>query len=192
MTMKRSMFANVAARAARIIYLAVPAVALFIVPSALAQQDKYELTDSPPPLKVLPADDRKRLESAKDVKARTKLALEMMETRLSAAAAKSDASDHAGMFDELGAFHAIMDNTLEFLDSSSPNKKKVIYNFKRLEIGLRRMAPRIDVLRRDAPAERERYLFYLARNVRDARARAIEPLFSDTVVPGRPRQQDQQ
>jgi hypothetical protein len=192
MNIKRSMFASFAARAARIIYLAVSAAALFIVPSAFAQQDKYEITDSPPPLKVLAADDRKRLESAKDVKARTKLALEMMEARLAAATARSEASDHSAMFDELGAFHAIMDNTLEFLDTSSPSKKKVIYNFKRLEIGLRRMAPRIDVLRRDAPVERERYLFYLARNVRDARARAIEPLFSDTVVPGRPRQQNQQ
>jgi hypothetical protein len=192
MNITRSMFASFAARAARIIYLAVPAAALFIVPSAFAQQDRYELTDSPPPLKVLAADDRKRLESAKDVKARTKLALEMMEARLTAAAARSEASDHAGMFEQLGSFHAIMDNTLEFLDTSSPNKKTVIYNYKRLEIGLRRMAPRIDVLRRDAPAERERYLFYLARNVRDARARAIEPLFSDSVIPGRPRQQDRQ
>jgi hypothetical protein len=84
-----------------------------------------------------------------------------------------------------------MDDTLNFLDRYSQNRGARLNNFKRLEIGLRRMNPQIDLLRRNAPPERERYLFYLSRNVRDARARAIEPQFGNTVLP-QARQQDNQ
>ncbi len=170
----------------------IPVAALILFAStASAQDDKYELTDSPPPLKLIAATERKQLNAAKDVKERTKLALDLMQARLTTATAKSEATDYAAMFQELGGFHAIMDETLSFLDRFSENRNARLNNFKRLEIGLRRMNPQIDLLRRNSPQERERYLFYLSRNVRDARARAIEPQFSNTVVP-QSRQQEYQ
>lgn len=152
-------------------------------------QESYQVTDSPPPLKVISAADLKLLDSEKNAKDRTKLALELMEIRLAKASAKSAAEDFAGSFAELGGFHALMDDTLAFLDRSSNDRKQILYNFKRLEIGLRRMAPQLEILRREAPADRERYIYYLAKNLREARAKAIEPLFSDSVLPNRQQEQ---
>lgn len=152
-------------------------------------QERYEVTDSPPPLKVISADDRKLLDAEKDVKNRTKLALELMELRLAKASAKSAAEDFAGSSAELGGFHALMDDTLAFLDRASNGRKEILNNFKRLEIGLRRMAPQLEILRREAPADRERYIYSLAKNLREARAKAIEPLFSDSVLPNRQQEQ---
>lgn len=169
----------------RIYFAFIPVVAIIFLASAAAAQDKYEVDDSPPPLKLIAETERKQLNAAKDVKERTKLALDLMQARLTAATAKSEATDYSAMFTELGAFHAIMDDMLNYLDRFSQNRDARLNNFKRLEIGLRRMNPQIDLLRRNSPPERERYLFYLSRNVRDARARAVEPQFSNTVVPNR-------
>lgn len=174
------------------IYFAfIPVVAfIFLASAAAAQDDKYRVDDAPPPLKLIAETTRKQLSAAKNVKERTKLALELMQSRLTAATAKSEGGDYAAMFQELGRFHALMDDTLAFLDRFSESRNARLSNYKRLEIGLRRMNPQIDLLRRNAPPERERYLFYLSRNVREARARAVEPLFGDAVVPQR--QQDNQ
>lgn len=172
----------------RVYFAFIPIMAFLFAVTASAQPDKYELDDSPPPLKLIAESERKLLNASKDVKERTKLALELMQARLTKAVAKGEATEYAAMFTELGAFHAIMDDTLNYISRSSPNRDAKLNNFKRLEIGLRRMNPQIDLLRRNSPPERERYLFNLSRNVRDARARAIEPLFSDTVVPQRQQQ----
>ena len=157
--------------------------------SAAIGQERYDVTDSPPPLKVISLEDRKLLETKKDAKDRTKLALELMEIRLAKASAKSAAEDFAGSFAELGGFHALMHDTLAFLDRSSKGRKEILNNFKRLEIGLRRMAPQLEILRREAPPGRERYIYYLAKDLREARAKAIEPLFSDSVLPIRQQEQ---
>lgn len=161
----------------------------FLSGSSVYAQENYQVTDSPPPLKVISAADRKLLNAEKNVKDRTKLALELMEIRLAKASAKSAAEDFAGSFAELGAFHALMDDTLSLLDRSSNDRKQTLNNFKRLEIGLRRMAPQLEILRREAPPERERYIYYLAKDLRETRAKAIEPLFSDTVLPNRQEEQ---
>ncbi|MEK7855704.1 MAG: hypothetical protein AAB288_06415, partial [Acidobacteriota bacterium] len=60
---------------------------------------------------------------------------------------------------------------------------KVLNNFKRLEIGLRQFRPRLELIRRGIPSEYEPYLRSLIQYVRDARAKAVEPLFGDSVVP---------
>ena len=87
------------------------------------------------------------------------------------------------MFGELGAFHGLVDDTLDFLMHSDKDSDKVLNNFKRFEIGVRGFVPRLEVIRRDLPFRYEFYVRRLAIFLRDARAKAIEPLFSDTVVP---------
>lgn len=147
-------------------------------------QDRYEISDAPPPLKQISAEERKQLTASKNPKDRTRLALEMMELRLAKAATKSAAESYSEAFLELGGFHALMDDMLRYLDKLPGNKRDTLNNFKRFEIGLRRLAPRLELLRREMPSEKERYIYYLARDLREARAKAIEPLFGETVVPG--------
>lgn len=130
-------------------------------------------------------DEHGRLDGASGVKDRTKLALELMNARLTRAEEFNTKGDFTQMYNELGGFHALMDDTLEFLDESGKDRDSVLNNFKRFEIGLRAFAPRLGLLRREIPAEFDPYLKSLLRYLRDARSKAIEPLFADTVVPSR-------
>jgi hypothetical protein len=138
---------------------------------------------APPPLKLLSPDEKNRLASETEVKRRTKLALELMDARLRQAETLDAAENYDEMFVQLGAFHGLMDNTLEFLNKSDKDSNKVITNFKRLEIGLRGFNPRLQMIHHDLPIRYEHYVRNLIRYLRTARARAIEPLFDDTVLP---------
>lgn len=161
-----------------VIFLTLPSI-------AIGQDDLPEV--APPPVKLLSKDERSRLDAkAVDLKARTKLALELMDARLDAAEKWAAGRQFDTMFTELGGFHALMDDSIEFLDRRDTGSNgKVLDNFKRLEIGLRTFSPRIEVIRRELPIRYDDYVRRLMKFVRDARTKATEPLFGDTVVPNR-------
>ena len=138
---------------------------------------------APPPLKLLSQDERSRLVAETEVKRRTKLALELMEARMKQAERLHTSENYDEMFLQLGAFHGLMDNMLDFLNKSDKDSGKVLNNFKRFEIGLRGFTPRLQMIHQDVPTRYEQYVRNLLKNLRMARARAIEPLFDDTVVP---------
>ena len=148
---------------------------------ARAQDDDDDL--APPPLRVMSADEKTRLSAEAEVKRRTKLALELMDLRLKQAEKDDAAEAYDPMYVELGAFHGIMDNMLEFLNKGDKESGKVLNNFKRFEIGLRGFIPRLELMRHDMPIRYEHYLRTLGKNIRAARTKAVENLFDDTVVP---------
>lgn len=151
----------------------------------VAQDPVIDDDIAPPPLKILSQSEKDRLSAETEVKQRTKLGLELMDVRLKQAETLHGAENFDQMFVELGAFHGMMDNMLTFLEKSDRDSRKVIYNFKRFEIGLRGFTPRLELLRRVLPIRYERYVRNLIKYLRNARAKAIEPLFDDTVVPGK-------
>jgi hypothetical protein len=159
------------------------ALLLIVAPAVNFGQGVIEDNLAPPPLKLLSLDEKTKLGAEAEVKRRTKLALELMDSRLRKAEALHTSQSYDEMFTELGAFHGIMDNMLEFLNKSNKDDNKVLYNFKRLEIGLRGFTPRLEMIHHDVPIRYEQYVRSLIKNVRAARARAIEPLFDDTVLP---------
>ena len=138
---------------------------------------------APPPLKILSQEEKSKLTAETEVKRRTKLALELMEARLKRAEVHDSGENYDAMFVELGGFHGLMDNMLEFLDRSDRDSKRVLNNFKRFEIGLRRFTVRLEMIRHELPLRYDQYVRNLVRNLRAGRARAIEPLFDDTVLP---------
>lgn len=138
---------------------------------------------APPPLKLLSQNERSKLVAETEVKRRTKLALELMDARMRQAESLHTSESYDEMFVQLGAFHGLMDNTLDFLNKSDKDSGKVLNNFKRFEIGLRGFTPRLQMIHHDAPTRYEQYVRNLIKNLRMARAKAIEPLFDDTVVP---------
>lgn len=146
-----------------------------------AQVDKQEI--APPPLKILSKTEKSRLDSSTDIKQHTKLALELMDARLLNAEGYSAREEYREMFNELGSFHALVDNTLIFLNSKNTNSGKVLNNFKRIELNLRKYITRLELIRRDLPLEYELYVRNLVKYIREARTKAVEPLFGDTVVP---------
>ncbi|MBK9215495.1 MAG: hypothetical protein IPM59_07825 [Chloracidobacterium sp.] len=137
---------------------------------------------APPPLKVFSKKERDRLRAELDLKDRTKLALEMMDTRLANSERFNDNGDPARMYTELGGFHALMDHVIEHLDRLDPSRGRVLDSYKRFEIGLRKYTPRLEILRREVPLRYEPYIEKLLNYVRDARARALDPMFAETVI----------
>jgi len=153
---------------------------LLSAPQFTAAQNDDDLVGSAlPPLKFMSDSERGKLDAEADVKKRTILALDLMDKRLINAEKFMTSSDFEAMYKELGSFHAIMDDTLQYLDLQSSDRKKVLYNYKRFEIGLRKLGPRIQLLRREIPIEYDPYLKSLVRYVRDAREKAVEPLFGN-------------
>jgi len=146
-----------------------------------AQEDS-EIT-APPPLKIISKAEKSRLEAETDIKRRTILSIELMEAKLLKAEGFSAAEDYPSMFAELGSFHALLDDTIDFLSDKNAESGKVLNNFKRVELTLRKYITRIELIRRDLPVKYEWYVKKLVRYVRDARSKAVEPLFDDTVVP---------
>jgi len=155
---------------------------LFVCCQTSAAQE--DLTDAPPPLKILTRAEKSRLEAETDVKRRTILSIESMEAKLLKAESLAAAEDYPAMFTELGGFHALVDNTIEFLSRNDNDSNKVLYNYKRVELTLRKYLTRLELIRRDLPARYESYVRKLVKYIREARSKAVEPLFDDSVVPG--------
>ncbi len=146
-------------------------------------QEEYPKNVAAPPIKALTKDDKTLLEAEKDVKKRLVLAVQLMESRLTNAEALSAEEDYAEMFKEMGFFHAIMDNTLNFLERNNIGSSKILNSYKRFEMKLRSFIGRIEIIRRELPPRYEYYVRTLVKAVRDARSRAVAPLFDDSVVP---------
>jgi hypothetical protein len=137
---------------------------------------------APPPLKILYKEEKSQLEAEDDIKRRTKLALELMESRLKKAEILNTQNDFNAMFTELGGFHAVMDNTLNFLNRHDNGGGKILNNYKRMELSLRSYIARLEVIRRELPLKYEFYVRGLIKQVREARTKAVEPMFDDSVV----------
>ena len=152
-----------------------------MLPATAAAQDDIEIT-APPPLQFISKDERTRLDAAKGVKDRTKLALSLMETRIGAAEKLLETKDFDGIYQELGAFQGLLDDQLNYMIKLDNDSRRTLDNFKRLEIGLRGFTPRIESLRREMPYRFEPFVRNVGKFLRDARSKALEPLFSDTVV----------
>lgn len=153
-----------------------------LIAPVFAQTDQIDT--APPPLRMLTKEERTALESTADAKARTKLALEYMESHMTAAETYNAKHEYDAMFHELGDFHGLLDHTLLFLTKSDKTSNRVLDNLKRLEIGLREFTPRLVVIHRELPFRYEDYVRKLIAYVRNARSKALDPLFSDTVLPG--------
>lgn len=138
---------------------------------------------APPPLKLMTKSERSILDAVPDIKGRTRRSLELMDDRLVEAEKYNSIQDYAGLYRELGGFHALMDDSLAYLRGQDPGSKKVLDGFKRIEMRLREFAPRIEMILRDLPLFYEEYPRKLAKFLREARSKATDPQFADTVIP---------
>lgn len=136
----------------------------------------------PPPLSVVSKIEKFQLDAEMNLKKRTELSLDLMENRLKKAELFSSEQKYKESLDELGGFQAIMRNTLGFLQKNDNGQGKVLNNFKRLEINLRKFVPRLELVRRMMPEKFGFHVVQLMKSVRRARATAVEPLFDDNVV----------
>jgi hypothetical protein len=163
--------------------LALNGFLLFSAAVAYSQPPEDLSQTAPPPAKTLSKEEKDLLNSQVDSKKYTKAALELMEVRMKRAEEADARDDFDGMFVELGAFHALMDHSLDFLLKKHSDGKKAFSDFKRYELGIRGFSPRMELLRRDLPIKYEYYVRVLMKYLREARSKAIDPMFGDSVVP---------
>ena len=127
---------------------------------AYSQPTSAQTTDDfptvPPPRKIISKEEQKRLDGESGVRKRTEIALEMMDSRLKLAETANANETMTEMFDQLGVFHALMENSLAFLENSDTKRSRVLNNFKRFEIGYAVLL-RSELLRREAPPSHEYY-----------------------------------
>jgi hypothetical protein len=155
---------------------------VFSLSSSIYAQQPDVSEIAPPPLKILSKVEKKQLEETPDIKKRTILALDLMEARLKRIEELDNQNEFVKMYEELGGFHALLDYTLDFLYRNNTNRKN-LSNLKRYEMRLRAFPPRIEIIRRELPIKYESYLRDLLKIIREARTKAVEPFFGDTVVP---------
>ncbi len=186
---RRSTGTYLATLTARSFVFACLVLAIQVFSAAVQAQVPDDLDEGlPPPLRVMSKDEKARLDLDREIKSRTKLALEFMTSRLAAAEKELSASNFDEMMANLGGFEALLDNHLEFMTRNDNDSGRVLDNFKRFEIGLRSFIPRIETIRRELPDRFERLVRNVGKYLREARTRALEPMFSDTVLrqPKRP------
>ncbi len=147
----------------------------FLSLTALAQDDPPESV--PPPSRVISKEERSKLEATKDIKDRTRLALELMESRVKLAEAALGREDFDSVHRELGGFQFLMDDALDYLNRRNNDSGLIRSNFKRYEITIRAFTPRLELIRREVPTRYEPYILNLLKYLRDARTKAIEPQF---------------
>lgn len=141
-------------------------------------------TAAAPPLRYVPDDVRRQLDTeARDVKARTKLALQLAEDRLARASAASEADRFEDCTNELGVYEAIVADTIRYVQTSGRTGNKLRDTFKRIELTLRAHVPRIETLRRGLPAAHAVYAKATIEFVRVQRDQALSSFYDDTVIP---------
>lgn len=135
---------------------------------------------APPPFKRLSNDEKQKLEAELGLKKRTELSLDLMEERILNAERFSNQEDFKTSLDNLAGFQALLENTFVYLERND-QRNKADNRFKQLEIFLRRQVPRLENMRRNMPYRYGYYVLKLMKFVRETRAKAVEPLFADSV-----------
>lgn len=138
---------------------------------------------APPPLMFVSKDEKKQLDSENDIKKRVKVSFGLMDARLLKAEKLKTEENFRDSLNELAGFQAILDNTLTYLFKNDTGGDKIDKRFIDFEIYLRKQIPRLEIIRREMPVKYGYYVGKLMKVVREARAKAVEPLFSDSVVP---------
>lgn len=137
---------------------------------------------APPPVFTMSGAEKSQLSGESDIKRRTQLCLILADARLRSAEAATDREDYQTALSELGSYQAIIENHIKFLERGAYSEGKVRDNFRRMDITLRSYTPRIETIRRTTPFEFAVHLKNILNFTRDARARALDSFFSDSIL----------
>lgn len=144
--------------------------------------EQFEEEETPPPVVIMSQNERTQLTAISDAKKRTVLCLQLANERLARAEQFAIGEDFENALSELGGYQAVIDNNLKFLERNQKDKK-ARDNFRKMEMALRQQTPRIETIKRGSPSQFGGFLKTFINFTRDARTRALDSFFSDTVVP---------
>jgi hypothetical protein len=162
---------------------------LVCVPAVCAQEEEPKPTPqptpltAPPPFKMIVKEERAEMETTtKDPSKRLKLTIEFAGGHLTRAEQHTGRGDFEAASAEVGMYHALIENALEFLNTFKRDSNKTRDLYKRLEMALRADGPRLTAMRRNTPLEFAVWIKQVEDFARDGRTEALNSFYGHTVV----------
>ena len=153
------------------------------LPLIVFAQDEIPGDVAAVPDKAFSESEKKSLDVEKNVKKRTQLSIDFMEARLRTTEMLVQEPKFQEALNEIGIYQGLLEDSFNFLEQNDLKNDKVQDNFRKLEIVLRKHITRLELIRREMTYKYAWHVQKLMKFVRVIRAKAVEPLFSDTVVP---------
>ncbi|HEX3248007.1 MAG TPA: hypothetical protein VHS05_01160 [Pyrinomonadaceae bacterium] len=138
---------------------------------------------APPPFKMIVKEERSAIEgAAKDPQKRLKLTIEFAGGHLLAAEQHTARENYEAASTEVGMYHALIENALQFLSTFKRDSNKTRDLYKRLELALRADGPRLTAMRRTTPLEFAVWIKKVEDFAREGRTEALNSFYGHTVV----------
>ena len=162
---------------------------LVFVPAVFAQEEQPKPSPqptpltAPPPFKMIVKEERAEMDATtKDASKRLKLTIEFAVGHLTRAEQHTARGDFEAASAEVGMYHALIENALEFLSTFKRDSNKTRDLYKRLEMALRADGPRLTAMRRITPLEFAVWIKQVEDFARDGRTEALNSFYGHTVV----------
>ena len=137
---------------------------------------------APPPFKMIVKEERAALDgAARDPQKRLKLTIEFAGGHLLAAEQHTARENYEAASTEVGMYHALIENALQFLSTFKRDSNKTRDLYKRLEISLRADGPRLTAMRRTTPLEFAVWIKQVEDFARQGRTEALNSFYGHTV-----------
>ena len=151
-------------------------------PSPQATPQPTPLT-APPPFKMIVKEERTAIEGVtNDPQKRLKMTIEFAEGHLLAAEQHTARQNYEAASTEVGMYHALIENALQFLSTFKRDSNKTRDLYKRLELALRSDGPRLTSMRRTTPLEFAVWIKQVEDFARQGRTEALNSFYGHTVV----------
>ena len=161
---------------------------LFVCVPAVCAQDTQPSPQptpltAPPPFKTILKEERVQLElHTKDASKRLKRTIEYAFSHLTLAEQHTAQANYDAAATEVGMYHALIENALEFLSTFKRDSNKTRDLYKRLELALRAHGPRLTAMRRTTPLEFAVWIKKVEDFAREGRTEALNSFYGHTVV----------
>ena len=150
--------------------------------AALAQQPRSPQMPAPPPMKFVSREERSQLNEAKDSKSRISITLELAADHLTKAEEFTAQKKFDQSSEELGRYLGLLNDARTFLATLDPNRNSTRDLYRHFEIALRRLPPRLAVMRRSTPADYAGHLKEAEEYTRDTRSEILDKFYGHTVL----------
>lgn len=169
----------------RLVLLTHMVLLVLVCSSAVFAQDPQPQATpltAPPPMKAIAKAERTQIQQATDPKQRLRLTMEFAGIHLGLAEKQTSQTNYEEASHEIGAYHALIENSLTFLSSLKRDSNKTRDLYKRLEMALRSDGPRLTSLRRTTPLEFAVWIKQAEDFAREGRTEALNSFYGHTVV----------
>ena len=162
-----------------------PLLLLFVLvcaPPISAQEPQPTPLTAPPPFKTILREERAQIEQTRDAGKRLKMTIDFSAVHLTNAEQQTTQTNYDAAAAEVGMYHALIENALEFLKTFKRDSNKTRDLYKRLELALRGHGPRLTTMRRTTPLEFAVWIKKVEDFAREGRTEALNSFYGHTVV----------